>query len=119
MRARTFFVAGLTRVTRAPFRELTHTLPAPYASPNGVLGIASRHTTRPAAGSMRTRRPPIRSLTHRPPPPERAKEADVPTCTLAGAAAPARPQTAAAATTTTPPRNRLSTSLRYFTTTLR
>ena len=46
--------------------------------------MPSRHFTRPAAGSTRISWLPTRSVTHRAPPPERAKEADNPTCSLGG-----------------------------------
>src|SRR5690348_4114125 len=120
MRARIFLVTGFTRVTRPPLREPTQTLRAPYATPNGLLGMPSFHFTRPAAGSTRTSRLSSRSVTHRAPPPERAKEADTPTCSLVGgAAAPAAPHPTATAITTTPARSTLNTILHYFTTRLR
>src|SRR3954447_2656558 len=119
IRFNTRFVAGPTRVTRPPFFEPTQTLPAPYASPKGLLGMPSRQLTRPATGSTRISLLSTRSVTHRAPPPGRAKEADSPTCSLVGWAAPAVPHTTATATTTTPPRSRLTTILRYFTTRLR
>src|SRR3954470_13145810 len=85
------FVRALIRVTRAAKREPTQTLPAPYAIANGSPSTRIFAFTCPAAGSILTRRPPVRSVTQSAPPPARTKEADSPTCSLAGGVAAGAP----------------------------